>query len=163
MLPYVVNTIENRYDVDLHGGVVAVASAQTFRAGETGSGKPYMISATVREEYDSNVGTTSTNEDGSWVTSVAPKITFDYPLENTVFSAGYRFDARFYHQRGDAEEDEEFGHDFYLNVDHDFTDRLSVSLRENFNFDQESELESAGTTRRLGGNRIRNTGGIEAS
>jgi Putative beta-barrel porin 2 len=119
------------------------------RAGQMGAGKPYTISVGLREEYDDNVNTTSSNEEGSFKTVISPELVFRYPLENSLFSFSYLFNATYFNDRqGDSWD---LGHQFSARVNHKFTDRFEMDFRDSFNYSVEPGLgNGVETTRRLG-------------
>jgi hypothetical protein len=129
----------------------ATLPAQTeMRAGETGTSKPYTISVGLREEYDDNINTSSNNEEGAFKTIISPDIVFKYPMENTLFSFSYQFDATYYLDR-EGDDPWDFGHHFTGRVNHKFTDRFEIDLRDRFNFSAEPGLGNGSTVnRRLG-------------
>jgi hypothetical protein len=125
-------------------------SAQTeVSAGQTGTSKPYTISVGLREEYDDNINTTASNEQGSFKTIISPDIVFKYPMENTLFTFSYLFDATYYNDReGDPWD---FGHHFAGRVNHKFTERFEIDFRDRFNYSVEPGLgNGAIVNRRLG-------------
>lgn len=124
-------------------------SAQVIQAGQTGTGKPYQISVSLREEYDDNINTAATNEEGSFKTIISPEIVFKYPMGNTLFSFSYVFDATYFNDReGDPWD---LGHHFTGRVNHKFTDRFEIDFRDRFNYSVEPGLgDGAVVNRRLG-------------
>jgi len=131
------------------------------QAGKTSKGKPFILSADVRGSYDDNVNTSSDgNEDAAWALRVTPSIQFLYPMDNTSIEAGYAFGYnQFFGREGD--EDVDFTHDFNFLINHRVNNRLVLSLRNRFSFDQEDALsDGAGFQRRLGGDRVRNNAAL---
>lgn len=125
------------------------AMAQDIRAGQEGAGKPYTISVTLRQEYDDNINTTPNNEIGSFKTIINPGITLSYPMQNTLVSAGYQFGSTYFWDRpGD---DWDFSHLFNARLNHKFSRRFELDIREQFRYAQEAELRNgAAIQRRLG-------------
>lgn len=140
-----------------------VRAQNVSRAGQTDAEKPFIVNMSVRGEYDDNVNTSATREDAAWILNLRPSVSFRYPLENTQIQGGYTFGFKqFFGREGDDEED--FSHSFNAVINHRFTSRFAVEVRENFSFAQEDSLsDGAGFQRRSGGDRIRNTGSILAT
>lgn len=120
-----------------------------FRAGQMSTGKPYTISVNLREEYDDNINTTSSNEEGSFKTIISPEFIFKYPMDRTVFSFSYLFDATYYNDReGDPWD---LSHVVTGRISHKFTDRFEIDFRERFKFSAQPELGNGiNVNRRLG-------------
>jgi hypothetical protein len=133
----------------VYGLFVAPVSAQEIAAGQTGTSKPYTISVGLREEYDDNINTAPSNEEGSFKTIISPEIVFKYPMDNTLFSFSYLFDATYFNDReGDPWD---FGHHFTGRVNHKFTERFEIDFRDRFNYSVEPGLgNGAIVNRRLG-------------
>lgn len=135
--------------------------AQDQRAGQLGTGKPYVITMTLRQEYDDNINTAPQNEEGSFKTIINPGVRFDYPMNNTLFSAGYQFGATYFWDRpGD---DWDLSHLFTLRLNHKFSPRVSVDIREQFRFAQESELRNGAVLQRRLGDGWTNTASIQGN
>jgi hypothetical protein len=54
--------------------------------------KFYILSASLREIYDSNVNTSNVNPQASLETVLSPSILVDFPMQDSDFSARYTFD-----------------------------------------------------------------------
>ncbi|MDD5260598.1 MAG: outer membrane beta-barrel protein [Methylacidiphilales bacterium] len=133
-------------------------AAQDVRAGQTGTGKPFIISVGVREEYDDNINTTSTNRQGSFATIISPDITVNYPMNDTTFTARYAFGGTYYYNRGNDPWD--FTHDFSAKVTHQFSDRLSLDVRDEFSYSQSPQIGTDNLiVRRQGNGWINNANG----
>lgn len=120
-----------------------------LRAGKEGTGKPYTISVGLRQEYDDNINTSSSNESGSFKTVINPGIAFNYPMENTLFSASYNFGATYFWDRpGD---DWDFSHLFVARINHKFSPRFEIDIREQFWLAQDAQVrQGVAIQRRLG-------------
>jgi len=146
------------------GGVAALIFAATpsshgqARAGEVSAGKPFTINVNVRQEHDDNTTTANTNQDGAWVTKIRPSIDYRFSEDRTSFYARYSTSFEFFNER--ANDDVDQVHDFNLSLDHQFTDRYSIVIANAFSFSQEDSINESGFARRLGSDRIRNTGSI---
>lgn len=129
---------------------VSLPAQSEVSAGQTGTSKPYTISVGLREEYDDNINTTASNEEGSFKTIISPDIVFKYPMENTLFSFSYVFDATYYMDR-EGDDPWDFGHHFSGRVNHKFTERFEIDARDRFNYSVEPGLgNGAAVSRRLG-------------
>ncbi|NJK90969.1 MAG: outer membrane beta-barrel protein [Blastochloris sp.] len=131
------------------GACLVSLEAQEISAGQTGTQKPYTISVGLREEYDDNINSASTNEQGSLKTIVSPGIVFKYPMDNTTFTFSYDFDAIYYTDRdGDSFD---MNHLFGGRVSHKFNERFEIDARERFRYSAEPESSTGGViNRRLG-------------
>ncbi|MDZ4789418.1 MAG: outer membrane beta-barrel protein [Blastochloris sp.] len=119
------------------------------RAGQFSTGKPYTISVNLREEYDDNINASSVNEESSFKTIISPEFIFKYPMDQTMFSFSYLFDATYYNDRQGDEWD--MGHTFVGRVNHKFTERFEIDLRNRFKYSAEPELgNGVAVNRRLG-------------
>lgn len=142
----------------LWAGAMPLA-AQEVRAGKEGAGKPYTITVSLRQEYDDNINTTPSNEIGSFKTIISPGITLSYPLENTLISAGYKFGSTYFWDRpGD---DWDFSHLFNARLNHKFSPRFELDVREQFRYAQEAELRNGAAIQRRLGDGWTNTASIE--
>jgi hypothetical protein len=119
-------------------------------AGDTSeSKKPFTISATLREIYDDNIFTSKTNTQSSFNTELSPSILFDFPLQDSEFTARYTFGMTYYSNRpGDSFD---FTHEAALQYNHSFSDRFSLNVSDDFRyFTEPSTFESVGTPYRSG-------------
>jgi hypothetical protein len=124
----------------------------------TRTGKPFTVSADLREQYDTNIFTSSTDPQYSWETIMSPRVVFDYPMDETLFQASYEFDATYYANRPGDKWD--FAHDALLRVAHSFSPRFDIDVRDNFTYGQESSITSGSVTQRYQGNFFENLGSI---
>jgi len=117
----------------------------------TRSGKPFTVSATLREEYDSNVFTSDTDQVDSFITSIEPAILFNYPMDETVLSFRYGFTGLFYVDR--PGNDFDFNQDFTGRFAHTFSPNFDIDLRDHFGYSQEQQIGAGAVVqRRLGSN-----------
>lgn len=104
----------------------------------------YTITASLREIYDTNIYTSNTNPVGSFETQISPSILFDFPMENSDFSARETFSALYYSNRPANPWD--FTNEVVAQFQHSFSDRFSLNLAEQFRYYTEPSLfENTGT------------------
>lgn len=117
-------------------------------------GKPFTISAQVRQEYDDNVYTSPDNQQESWTTQVNPTFIFNYPMDQTLVSARYTFGLRYYWDRpGD---DIDMSHELVGRIAHTFTSRFDIDVRDRFVYTYEPDLRTPDSSRFVDGNYIIN-------
>jgi len=122
----------------------ALKPAPVTDADANNSRKFYTVSVALREIYDSNIFTAKTNPVSSFETEVSPSILFDFPMENTKFSARETFTATYYSNRtGDPMD---FSNEVVGTLQHSFSDRFSISAADQFRYyTQPSLFENVGT------------------
>jgi hypothetical protein len=98
----------------------------------------------LREIYDNNIFTASTGQVASFETQVSPSILFDFPKENSDFSARETFSVTGYSNRpGDSFD---FSNEVVAQFQHSFSERFSVNMAEQFRYYTEPSLfENVGT------------------
>jgi hypothetical protein len=119
-----------------------MAQIESSNGDEGDWNNPFTLSAAVREEYDSNIFTSSTNEIASWKTILTPSVLFTYPMDNTTFSARAEFDGTYYSNRSP---DWDTGASLLARINHNFTDRFSIDIRDFIRYAQEPEIFSGGS------------------
>lgn len=127
------------------------AYSQGSSLGIDTSEKPkfYTITASLREGYDDNIFTASSNKVGSFTTEVSPSFLLDFPMDNSDLSVRYTFDSVYFENRKGNQFD--LNHEFVGRYNHAFSDRFNLDLREQFRYDNEpSLLDSTGTLFRNG-------------
>jgi hypothetical protein len=139
------------------------------------SGKPFTLSATLRGFYDDNVSTVPNGaalppgyKRYSAGFEISPSIEFNFPLEQTTLSLGYVFDFKYYENKPvNNTGNYDMSHDFHGAINHAFSERYNLSIRDGFVIGQEPDLLRAGNTyttfQRYSGNNIRNFGSIDFS
>ncbi len=134
--------------------LAATAQAQYEPVAEEEKGKPFTVSATLREEYDDNIFTSDTDQEESWKTEIVPSFVFNYPLDQTLLSARLTYGLTYFGDRPG----EDFDHhvDFVGRVAHTFSPRFDIDIRDRFRYEFEPDLQEGGTTRRVDGDYIMN-------
>jgi hypothetical protein len=116
--------------------------------------KFYTFTASLREIYDDNVNTTSTNPQTSLETELSPSILVDFPMDNTDFSARYTFDITYYSNSaavtggstGSNGGSLQYTQEFVAQYMHSFSSRFSLALADQFReYTEPSIFESTGT------------------
>jgi len=152
--------------VALGASVLQMASAQAQSADNS---KPWSVSATLRGFYDDNFSTLPDSfndpnfdkETFGW--EISPSAAVGWNLENTKISLAYTYSYKYYDEKpyGSTQHDDQ-SHTFTAMLEHAFSERLRVSVRDSFVVGQEPDLLRAGNTfstfQRVTGDNIRNYG-----
>src|SRR5271154_2872232 len=99
--------------------------------------KPWSVSATLRGFYDDNYLTLPKNYPsatgvgeghplGSWGTEIAPAAAINHSVENTLLTASYVYDLKWYENRSDTDQ----SHQFNAYLDHEFSERYNLKVNE---------------------------------
>jgi hypothetical protein len=134
--------------------------------------KPWSVTATIRGFYDDNYltlpktipgpnGTFIQGARDSFGTELSPSISYNHSVADTLLSASYVYDMRWYEDR-DGTMDQT--HQFNAKMDHEFSERYKMSVSESFVVAQEPGVLDAAvisTPLRVPGSNIRNTGIID--
>jgi hypothetical protein len=108
------------------------------------SPKFYTISVALREIYDNNIFTAKTGQISSFETQLSPSILFDFPRENSDFSARETFTTTYYSNRPGDQFD--FSNEVVAQFQHSFSERFSINLAEQFRYYTEPSLfQNTGT------------------
>lgn len=107
--------------------------------------KPWSVSASLRAFYDDNYFA-QPNEfaDESFGFEVRPRVAFNLPREQTYFGGSYTYGLKYYEAREDDSIDQ--SHEVDLKVDHRFSERLKLNLKDNFVYAQEPEVVEGSTS-----------------
>ena len=134
--------------------IMALPANTTPLAGDANSTRKfYTLTAELREIYDDNVTTASTNPKSSLETDLSPSILVDFPSPDGDFSARYTMGLTYYTVGPDTavnnKESSEttITHDFVAQFSHSFTDRFNLAMAEEFRSYTEPSLDqSTGTS-----------------
>lgn len=127
--------------------------------------KPWNVSLSLRGFYDDNINTTHSNEKESFGFEISPSVKLHLSSPQTQFMAGYTYAADYYDKRpaGDSSHFDHT-HKFNLDLQHQFTQRYSISVSDSFVVAQQASLlygdRAFSGTQRITGDNIRNYGGI---
>jgi len=157
-------------------GLVALSAASVqaqFAPGLTPleTTKPWSLSASLRGFYDDNYLTlpksypsaTGIGEGhplSSWGTEVTPSVAVNHSVENTLLTASYVYDLKWYENRSDTDQ----SHQFNGHLEHEFSERYNLKVNESFVVAQEPTVIDptiVATPLRVSGNNVRNTGSID--
>ena len=136
--------------------------------------KPWSVSASLRGFYDDNYltlpghfsavsagGVTSqASKRSSFGGEFAPSVAFNHSTEDTLMSASYVYDLRYYfdHSAQDS------SHAINLKLDHQFSERYKLNVSDSFVIAQEPTVIDTGVITsplRVNGNNVRNTGNAD--
>jgi Putative beta-barrel porin 2 len=132
--------------------------------------KLWSVSAEVRGFYDDNYltlpksfpaasGPGEGHPLSSWGTEFTPSVAVNHSVENTLVTASYVYDLKWYEHKSDLDQ----SHQFNAYLDHEFSERYNLKLNESFVVAQEPTVIDptiVSTPLRVSGNNVRNTGSI---
>ena len=103
---------------------------------------------------------------GSFGFEISPAIEFLFPWEQTTLSFGYIYSLKYYENKPvNSTGHDDNTQDFHAGLNHAFSERYSISVRDSFVIGQEPDFLRAGNTfttfQRYSGNNIRNYGAID--
>jgi hypothetical protein len=153
---------------------LSAASAQAqFAPGLTPleTSKPWSLSASLRGFYDDNyltlpktfpsaTGTGVAHPLASWGTEISPSVAVNHSVENTLLTASYVYDFRWYENRSDTDQ----SHQFNGHLEHAFSEKYNLKVNESFVVAQEPTVIDPSVISeplRVSGNNVRNTGSID--
>ncbi len=88
--------------------------------------KPFRISVAIRQGYDSNANTSSTNPDESFYTNIAAGLTYSFGSSRLSLNTGVGVGATFYYTN--PQDDVQFNGRVFLNATYLATPRLTLGL-----------------------------------
>jgi hypothetical protein len=155
-------------------GLVALSAASVqaqFAPGLTPleTSKPWSLSASLRGFYDDNYLTLPKSyptftgvghPEASWGTEITPSIAVNHSAENTLVTASYVYDLRWYENHSTIDQ----SHQFNAHLEHAFSERYNLKLNESFVVAQEPTVIDTTVISeplRVEGNNVRNTGQID--
>jgi hypothetical protein len=121
--------------------------------------KFYTITASLREEYDDNIFTSKDNRVGSFVTEFSPSVLVNFPMQDSEFSARYTFGLDYYEHRPGGS-NLQYTHEALVRYTHNFSDRFSLDMRDQFGYYDEPDLLGAVGTPFVNGTYFLNTGTV---
>jgi hypothetical protein len=163
----------------------AVSSQAQYAPGLTPqeTTKPWAVSADLRGFYDDNYltlpktipnvtygipGTQGSGEQyvkgarSSWGLEFSPSASFNHSVEQTLFSASYVFDLRWYEDQGTTD----MQHQFNVKMDHTFNERYKISVNDSFVIAQEPNVIDPTVVSSplfTEGNNVRNTASLDGT
>ncbi len=127
--------------------------------------KPWSVSAALRGFYDDNYTTLpSVAARDSFGFEIAPRVSYSPFLEQTTLYLGYAYSAKYFEDRDENNFDQM--HEVDLQVAHQFSPRVKLSLTESFAVAQEPEVLTPGqptTFLRIQGSNIRNLASLRGT
>src|SRR5258708_5915030 len=108
--------------------------------------KWWSVSATVRGFYDDNLNTapSGSSQIETYGYEVSPSVGVSGGNDQTSFSANYTYSFLYYDHRPSASVKYDQNHTFLLNLNHAFSERYSILLRDSFVIGQEPDTLRAG-------------------
>ncbi|HEX3716768.1 MAG TPA: outer membrane beta-barrel protein [Verrucomicrobiae bacterium] len=147
-------------------GLVAIGAASAHAQYAPGltpleMSKAWSVSAELRGFYDDNYLTLPKGlAEHSWGTEISPSASVNHSVQDTLFSASYMYDLRWYEDHSVTDQ----AHEFNGRLEHEFSDRFKLSINESFVVAQEPNvLDSTvvSSPLRIEGNNVRNTGQLD--
>lgn len=151
---------------------LGASSVQTLSAQGLASpdpAKPWSIAATVRGFYDDNFNTTPDDMDigefsrDTWGFEVSPSARLHLDMDRTSIGLGYTYSYKWYDEDSYMrDQNYSQSHEFTAALDHAFSPRVRLSVRDGFVLGQEPDQLRSGnsftTFQRVPGDNIRNHG-----
>lgn len=138
----------------------AVAAHAQYAPGLTPleTSKAWSLSADLRGFYDDNYLTLPKQfRESTWGTELSPSAAVNHSVQDTLMSASYVYDLRWYATHSATDQ----SHQFNGRIEHEFSDRYKLSVSDSFVIAQEPTLIDTAvisTPLREEGNNVRNTG-----
>ncbi len=124
--------------------------------------RPITVTAQLREEYDDNIFTTKKNKKSQFKTLIEPSLIYNLPLENTLLSARYTYGLTYFPDRG--KEDFDHRHEWIGRIDHSFSSRFNVDVRDRLRYTQEPDVIGGDArARRTDSTFLSNVGSIQGN
>jgi hypothetical protein len=149
-------------------GLVAIGAASAHAQYAPGltpleMSKAWSVSAELRGFYDDNYLTLPKGlAEHSWGTEISPSASVNHSVQDTLFSASYMYDLRWYEDHSVTDQ----AHEFNGRLEHEFSDRFKLSINESFVVAQEPNVIDStvvSSPLRIEGNNVRNTGQLDFS
>lgn len=152
-------------------GLVALGASGLYSAPIPGlteeGGKNWSVAATLRGFYDDNINTAPSGpgKQDAFGIEISPSVNYGIQWQQTQLTLGYVYSFKYYdHQPAGSSTKYDQQHLFNLALDHAFTERYRLGVRDAFAIGQEPDVlrtDNAFTAfQRLSGDNIRNYGSI---
>lgn len=143
----------------------ALQAADTAALSSMQTSKPWSVSASLRGFYDDNINTTKNNKEHSYGFEVNPSVSVGIAGDQTSASLGYSYSGKFYENRPAGSTDKwDHTHIFDAALQHSFSPRFQVGVKDSFVIGQEPDVLRAANTystfQRISGDNKRNYGSI---
>jgi hypothetical protein len=151
-------------------GLVALGAAAAHAQYAPGltpleTSKAWSLSADLRGFYDDNYLTLpKADRISTWGTEVSPSVAVNHSVQDTLMSASYVYDLRWYATHPSPDTSIDQTHQFNGRLEHEFSDRYKLSVSDSFVSAQEPTIIDPSVISeplRLEGNNVRNTGKID--
>lgn len=123
--------------------VVVALPADLLAVGQEGS-RWFQVNTRLRAEYDDNVFLTAEDEQDTLKLIAELELFLNFHRDQTFFSLRYRPSYVYWTDR--EPDDDDLNHDVDVVLNHEFTPRLSLSLKDTFRIAELPELVDRGTT-----------------
>jgi hypothetical protein len=101
--------------------------------------KSWSVTALLRPFYDDNsLNQTEGNEEAGFGVEFSPGVSVNLPLERTLFAASYRLTLNYYEARPENNLDQD--HEFIARLNHKFSQRYEVDLKDTFVYSDAPEV-----------------------
>lgn len=151
-------------------GLVALSATSLHAAASQGlseleTKKPWSVGLTLRGFYDDNINATGSNEQDSWGYELNPWAGLHWIGDQTVVKASYSFSGKYYDEPlNNATENWSYAHVFDAALQHSFSPRANISVRDSFVIGQEPDLLRSGDSitglQTVNGSNVRNYGNV---
>jgi len=128
--------------------------------------KPWSIAVSLRGFYDDNVNGTKHDKVDTFGFEISPSVGFGIARDQTSADASYTYSGKYYDHAPNGRSDHwDQSHIFNAGLDHRFSPRHSISVRDSFVIGQEPDVlrvlnTPTATYQRVSGDNIRNYGAI---
>jgi hypothetical protein len=144
---------------------LGASSIQAVHAQAAPPPKAWNVSASLRGFYDDNINS-SPQKETAWGYEVSPGVGLNLRSDQTTFVAGYIYTFKYYdHTPAGSTLRYDQIHQFNADLDHRFSERYSVAVKDSFVIGQEPDLLRANNAftsfQRVPGSNIRNYGAID--
>ncbi|MBI1177990.1 outer membrane beta-barrel protein [bacterium] len=145
-------------------GVLGVQAAYTPGMSGQDTAKSWSLHGALRGFYDSNSTTSpSGSEVKSYGLGVEAGVGYNLPLDTTFLGADYTYGLKWYEGRDTGKTDQT--HKFNLKLDHSFSERYKVTLKDSFVVTSEPTVLDQGgvvtSPRRLNSDALRNRANLD--
>jgi hypothetical protein len=147
-------------------GLVAIGAAAAHAQYAPGlspleTSKAWSLSADLRGFYDDNFLTAPKQfRQSTWGTEVSPSVAVNHSVQDTLMSASYIYDMRWYANHLSSGSSLDQSHQFNGRLEHEFSERYKLTLNESFVVAQEPTVLDptvVSSPLRTEGNNVRNT------
>lgn len=141
---------------------LSAAGVQVLQAQPVDLSKSWSVGLSLRGFYDDNVNTVPSNETKTFGFEVGPMLSLSLPLEQTTIVGSYSYSYKYYEKSiRDRTDHDDNTHTLAAQILHNFSERLTASVRNSFVIGQEPDVLRIGNAadasfQRISGDNIRN-------